>query len=53
MNKIIRAITISSQYSLLSPLYNKLNFLKLTEIYQLELAKIMDQLQNNNLPKLF
>ena len=30
----------------------KLNFLKLTEIYELELAKFMHQLQNNKLPKL-
>ena len=53
MNKIIRAITNSSRYSSLSPLYKKLNVLKLTEIYELELAKFMHQLQNNKLPKLF
>ena len=53
MNKIIRAITNSSRESLLSPLYQKLNFPKLTEIYELELAKLMNQLPNNKLPKLF
>ena len=40
MNKIIRAIN-SFRYSLSSPLYKKLYFLKLTEIYQLKLAKFM------------
>ena len=53
MNKIIRAKTNSARYSPLSPVYKKLNFLKLTEIYELELAKFMHQLQNNKLPKLF
>ena len=53
MNKIIRAITSSSRYSSLSPLYKKLNFHKPTEIYELEVAKFMHQLQNNKLPKFF
>ena len=35
MNKIIRSITNISRHSSLSPLYKKLNFLKLTEIYKL------------------
>ena len=38
MSKIVRAITNGSRYSALSPLYKKLNFLKLTEIYELELG---------------
>ena len=44
MHKIIRALTNSFRYSLLSPLYKKSNFLKLTEIYELKLAKFMHQL---------
>ena len=53
MNKIVRGITNSTQYSPLSPLYKELNCLKLTEIYKLEPAKSMHQLQNNKLSKLF
>ena len=53
MNKIVQAITHSSQYSPLSPFNKKLNFLKQTEIYELKMAKFMHQLQNNKLPKLF
>ena len=53
MNNIVRVITNSSRYSPLSPLYKKFNFLKLTEIYELELAKFMHQLQNNKFLKLF
>ena len=53
MNKIVQSISNSSRYSPLSPLYKKLNCLKLTEIYELELAEFMNQHQNNKLPKLF
>ena len=53
MNKILRAITNSSRYSPLAPLYKKLNFLKLTKIFHLELAKFTHQLLNMKLSTLF
>jgi len=51
LNNIIRTITYSSKFCPITNLYNKLNFLKLTDIYKLELAKIMHQLLNSKLPK--
>ena len=54
MNKIVRAMkNYSSLYSPLSPLCKKLNSLTPAEIFELELAKFVHQLQNNKLPKLF
>ena len=44
LNKIVRAITYSSRYCPVTFLYETLNFLKLYDIYKLELAKFMYQL---------
>ena len=50
MNNIIRTITFSSKYCKMTILYQKLNILKLEDIYGLKLAKYMHQLHNNKLP---
>ena len=50
MNNIIRTTTFSSKYCKMTILYQKLNILKLADIYGLELAKYMHQLHNNKLP---
>ena len=44
LNNIVRTITYSSKYCPVTPLYKTLNFLKLEDIYQLELARFMYQL---------
>ena len=41
MNNMIRTITFSSKYCKITILYQKLNVLKLVDIYGLELAKYM------------
>ena len=52
-NKIIRAMTYSSFRTKITPLYKKLNLLKLDEIYSLELGKIMHIFHSGNLPDNF
>ena len=49
-NKIIRCITFSSFQSHVTPLYYKLKILKLPDIYQLELGKVMHRLHLGMLP---
>ena len=50
INNIIRAITFSSKYCKMTILYQKLDILKLADIYGLELSKYMHQLHHNKLP---
>ena len=52
-NKIIRAMTYSSFRTKITPLYKKLNLLKLDDIYSLELGKIMHKFHPGNLPDNF
>ena len=52
-NKIIRAMTYSSFRTKITPLYMKLNLLKLDDIYSLELGKIMHKFRSGNLPDNF
>ena len=49
LNNIVRTITYSSKYCPVTFLYKTLNFLKLDDIYLLELAKFMYQLITKNL----
>ena len=44
LNNIVRTITYNSKYCTVTSLYKTLNFLKLDEIYQHELAKFIYQL---------
>jgi len=53
MNNIVRTLTWHKKFSHDIQLYKNLNFLKLNDIYRLELAKFMHQLYNNKLPKVF
>ena len=46
LNNIVRTITYSNRSCPMTPLYKSLNFLKLNDIYSLELAKFMYQLHN-------
>ena len=46
LNNIVRTITYSSKYCPVTSLYNTFNFLKLDDIYRLELAKLMYQLHH-------
>ena len=46
LNNIVRTITYSSKYCPVTCLYKLLNFLKLDNIYRLELAKFMYQLHH-------
>ena len=46
LNNIVRTITYSSKYCPVTCLYKLLNFLKLDDIYRLELAKFMYQLHH-------
>ena len=46
LNNIVRTITYSSKYYPVTGLYKLLNFLKLDDIYRLELAKFMYQLHH-------
>ena len=50
MNNTIRTITFSSKYCKRTILYQKLNILKLANIYGLELTKYVHQLHSNKLP---
>ena len=49
-NKIIKATIYSSFRTKITPLYKKLNLLKLDDIYSLELGKIMHKFHSGNLP---
>ena len=53
MNNIVRTITWNKKFSHVTYLYKKLNYLKLIDIYHLELAKFMHKICNNKLPLLF
>ena len=49
LNNIVRTITYSSKHCPVTSSYKTLNFLKLDNIYPLEVAKFMYQLQHRNL----
>ena len=53
LNKILRIILFRNLYTPTSLMYKKLQVLKVKNIYQLELAKLMYQLHHNQLPKNF
>ena len=46
LNNIVHTITYNSKYCPVTSLYKTLNFLKLDDIYRLELAKYMYQLHH-------
>ena len=52
LNNVIRTITYSSKYCPMTVLYETLNFLKLSDIYKLELGKFMYQLHHDKLPEM-
>ena len=52
LNNIIHINTWNKKFSHVSQLYKKLGFLKLHDVYKLELAKFMHKLFKNKLPKL-
>ena len=52
LNNIICTMTWNKKFSHVSELYKKLGFLKLHDVYNLELAKFMHKLFKNKLPKL-
>ena len=52
-NRISMVITNKSIYAPVGMLYKSLNTLKVTDIYNLELGKFMNQLENNKLPHVF
>ena len=52
-NKIIRTMTYSSFRTKITPLYKKLNLLKLDDIYSLELGNTMHKFHSGNLPDNF
>jgi len=49
-NKVLRAMTCSSYKSRVSPLYKKLNLLKIDDIYILEIGKFMHRLHWGRIP---
>ena len=51
LNNIVRTITKNKKFSHVTFLYKKLNFLKLKDVYKLELANFMHKLFHNKLPK--
>ena len=53
LNSIVRTITKNKKFSHVTFLYKKLNFLKLKDVYKLELAKFMHKLFQNKLPNVF
>ena len=53
LNNIIRAITFSKSFSSMTALYKNLNILKLEDIYKLELAKFMYQINYKKVPTIF
>ena len=52
LNNIIRTMTCHEKFSYVSQLHKKLGFLKLHDVYKLDLAKFMHKLFKNKLPKL-
>ena len=52
MNNIVRTITWNKKLSHVTHLHKKLNYLKLNDIYHLDLAKFMHKICNNKLPLL-
>ena len=50
LNNIVRTIIGSRKFDHITPLFKRLKFLKLHDIYQLELGKFMYQLNWNKLP---
>ena len=52
-NNIIRPITCSEKFAHVTELYKKLNFLKVKDVYKLELAKFMHKLFTYKLPEMF
>ena len=52
LNNIIRIMTWNKSFSHVSQLYKKLSFLKLHDVYKLDLAKFMQKLFKNKLPNL-
>jgi len=52
-NKIIKTISWSSHRCHVTPLYSQLNLLKLEDIHQLEIAKLMHNFHNNRMPNTF
>ena len=50
---IIRTITRSNRYTSITLLHKKLKFLKVHDVYNLELGKFMFQLCKGNVPKIF
>ena len=50
LNQILRAISFNNVRTQVTSLYKNLNFLKLDDIYKLELAKFMYKVYNKNLP---
>ena len=52
LNQILRAISFNNVRTPVTSLYKNLNFLKLDDIYKLELAKFMYKVYNKNLPKI-
>ena len=53
LNNIVRTITQSKKFSHATCIYKKLNFLKLKNVYKLDLAKFMLKLFYNRLPIFF
>ena len=53
VNNIERTITKNKKFSHVTFLYKKLNFLKLKDVYKLELTKFMHKLFHNKLPNVF
>jgi len=52
-NKIIKTISWSSYRCHVTPLYSQLHLLKLEEIHQLEIAKLMHNFHSNRMPNTF
>ena len=53
LNNIVRTITKNKKFSHVTFFYKKLNFLKLKNVYKLELAKFMHKFFHNKLPHVF
>ena len=52
-NKIIKTISWSSFQCHVTPVYSQLNLLKLEDIHQLEIAKLMHNFHSNKMPNTF
>ena len=52
-NKIIKTISWSSYRCHVTPLYSQLNSLKLEDIHQLEIAKLMHNFHSSRMPNTF